>query len=201
MDVHFLLNAATTYGKNDGPKQRFQEMIEDMHPDKAKDAMTIVGELVISRVRSIITHSNEGSVPLSLAAMIMPPADTVKADIACHKEDKEEPPRKKLQTVITKKRKEIVNDLPDRHLLKDDLTTLEKIKCMKSIYEKKDQWGKLTSGADSFRKKFLNPAMNCLEKHFDSDTDAFCNKWTGFKHTLFPKQCCNGKGTRCAPRS
>jgi hypothetical protein len=73
---------------------------------------------------------------------------------------------------------------------------------MKSIYEKKDQWGKLTGGADSFRKKFLNAAMNCLEKHFDSDADAFCNKLTDFiKHTLLPKQCCNGKGTRCAPRS
>jgi hypothetical protein len=35
---------------------------------------------------------------------------------------------------------------------------------MKYIYEKKDQWEKSTSGADTFRKKFLNPAVSCLEK-------------------------------------
>jgi hypothetical protein len=42
--------------------------------------------------------------------------------------------------------------------------TLEKMECMKYIYEKKDQWVKSTSWADSFRKKFLNPAVSCLEK-------------------------------------
>jgi hypothetical protein len=55
----YLLHAAATYVKNDGLEQQFQEIIEDMQPDKSKDAIAIAGELVICRIYSIITHSNK----------------------------------------------------------------------------------------------------------------------------------------------
>jgi hypothetical protein len=76
---------------------------------------------------------------------------------------------------------------------------LERMECMTNTYEKKDLWGK--SGADTLRKRFLNPAVSCHEKHFNSETNRFYKKWTNINHTLFIKQCCNGKGIQCVPNS
>jgi hypothetical protein len=120
-------------------------MLEKMHLDELKEAETIVRMLVIGRVCSTLAHSNKGYVRLALAAMIMPPPVT--AANSRNKEDKEEPPREKLWTVISKKKKEgNVNKLQDRHLLKLDLTNLEKIECMKSFMKRRtngevDRWG------------------------------------------------------------
>jgi hypothetical protein len=184
-DVHFLLNAASTYVPGDEPEQLLLALTATMPPVLAKETIQVVGLVVNKRVRTIMDHSHKGSIPVALAAMIMPPTT------AGDKVEKEEPPKKKLR--------QTVNDLPDRHVLKTQTSPQEKIQCMKLIHENILPGIELTSGAKTFRIRFLNPAMNCLEKHFDSDVNAFCNKWTKFQHTLFPKECCSGKGTVCSP--
>jgi hypothetical protein len=134
--------------KNDEPEKRFQELTEDMHPDKKRKLETCVGALVIQRMRAVVCCSGGGlggPVSLAMTAMAMPPAKRL-AD--CH-----------LAPASTS----TTNNLPERHDLKQNgLSALEKIKTMDSIY-KKQQMGttKLTEGAKSFCKKFLHPAINC----------------------------------------
>ena len=93
------------------------------------------------------------------------------------------------------------NDLPNRLGLRNMATAREKIDVMARIWEEKDNWGSLTSGASSFVKKYLRPAMNCLHDHFGGDKERFCEKWPDFNHATFPTTCCAGKGTACAPKA
>jgi hypothetical protein len=92
------------------------------------------------------------------------------------------------------------NDLPERQEIKG-AGTLTKINIMKGLWDKKKSWEKpLTSGADTFQKKFLNPAMSCLYNHFKGNVDAFVAKYPAFEHTKFPEVHCCGKGDFCNPK-
>jgi hypothetical protein len=93
------------------------------------------------------------------------------------------------------------NDLPERLKIKDS-DTLTKINIMKGLWDSKESWEKpLTSGAESFQKKFLNPAMSCLNEHFGGSVDAFVKQYPAFEHTKFPFLHCSGKGTSCNPKA
>jgi hypothetical protein len=92
------------------------------------------------------------------------------------------------------------NDFLERHGLKQNgLSALEKIKTMNSIYKKHQlRPRKLTEGAKSFCKKFLHPAIKCLNNHFEGNVEAFARQYPNFKHTLFLKQACKGRGPTCS---
>ena len=79
-------------------------------------------------------------------------------------------------------------------------TTRTKINIMKGLWDQKASWEQpLTPGANSFRKKFLNPTMLCLEKHFAGSVDAFVEAYPDYEHTKFAADC-NGKGNSCTPK-
>ena len=195
-DTHFLLQTATNYVKNNEPEKQFQELTEDMHPDKKCKLETCVGALVIQRTRAVVCCSGEGqgTVSLAMTAMAMPPVKRIAVD---HSDDNQQAASGVPASTSTSR----TNDFPERHGLKQNgFSALEKIKTMDSIY-KKEQLGtmKLTEGAKSFCKKFLHPAINCLNNHFNGDVEAFARRYPNFKHTLFPKQCCKGRGRTCSP--
>jgi hypothetical protein len=145
-----------------------------------------MGDLVLHRVRAVLKQPQ-----LALNALEVPPLSSNP------NANQNANPNSKRTSPI----ENVLNDLPERKQLKSasgELTAQEKIEIIKEIEEKKTSWGKLTSGAKTFRSKFLTPAMNCLENHFDGDLQKFASKYPDFKHTLFPKQCCNGKGLCCS---
>jgi hypothetical protein len=191
-DTHFLLDCAAKYVTNDEPEKQFQEEMKDVHPDKKRKLETIVGKLVIQRTRAVVHRSRDDRGPVSFAmtALAMPPTKRLAVDgLNDDGQASLGPP-----STSTK------NDFPERHGLKQNgLSALEKIKTMDSIYKKHQlRPTKLTEGAKSFSKKFLHPAINCLQNHFDGDVEAFARRYPDFKHTLFPKQCCKGRGPTCS---
>jgi hypothetical protein len=185
-DPRYLLEAAYKYVTSDGPEKRFRQIQNTLHPDTARELSDVMGDLVLHRVRAVLKQPQ-----LALNALEVPPlSSNPNANQNANPNSKQTAP---IENVL--------NDLPERKRLKSasgELTAQEKIEIMKEIEEKKTSWGKLTSGAKTFRSKFLTPAMNCLENHFDGDLQKFASKYPDFKHTLFPKQCCNGKGSSCS---
>ena len=93
-------------------------------------------------------------------------------------------------------KKQIWNDLLDRHDLRRTKSTKEKLSIMVALDKEKTK-GKLTSGAKSFMTKHLNPTIRCLNKHFGGDVGAFARKYPNYHHTTFPNQCCDGRGHHC----
>lgn len=90
-------------------------------------------------------------------------------------------------------------DLAERKNLKNMRSALEKIEALVRIEDERTT-GSLTSGAKTFASKFLKPAINCLNNHFDGDCGRFAAKYEDFNHTTFPTLCCCGEGVVCAPK-
>ena len=84
------------------------------------------------------------------------------------------------------------NDLVERFRIKKLESTKEKINLMKSIWSKKDEWGKLTSAAKDFKKKYLVRVMRCVDNHFKGDVEQFAEKYPSYQHTKFKCKCCKG---------
>jgi hypothetical protein len=196
-DAHFLLECAANYVTNDEPEKQFQQEVKDMHPNKKRKLETIVGRLVIQRTRAVVCRSHgPGPVSLAMTTMAMPPASKRLAADGDGGDDDGQASLGPTRPISTSTK----NDFPERHGLKQNgLNALEKIKTMLSIYKKHELRPRiLTEGAKSFFKKFLHPAINCLNNHFDGDVEAFARRYPNFKHTLFPKQCCKGRGPTCS---
>jgi hypothetical protein len=115
------------------------------------------------RIQAMLQDENTARSLALLPATVTP--------MARHREEESVP----VGQPATKKAR-VGNDLPERANIKDsDART--KLIIMKGIWDQRQDWGKLTSGADSFKKKFLKPAMFCLENHFGGSIDAFVAKY------------------------
>jgi hypothetical protein len=134
-----------------------------------------MGDLVLHRVRAVLKQPQ-----LALNALEVPPlSSNPNANPNANQNANQNSKR-------TSPIENVLNDLPERKRLKSasgELTAQEKIEIMKEIEEKKTSWGKLTSGAKTFRSKFLTPATS--ESLFFQDrilqvekSNELCRKWS-----------------------
>jgi hypothetical protein len=160
-------------------------IVDNVHPEKAKQLAHLIGKVVRKQVATIINQSDDNNRLLarSVAAIPVPAVDSFIT----------------VNEPAAKKQKVAKNDLPDRHSINTLDGAREKVEMMVTLWKGKPTWSatRLTPGAKSFSIKFLTPAMNCLDKHFGGVIDLFLEKYPNFKHTTFPTKCCNGKGTNC----
>jgi hypothetical protein len=97
------------YVQNDEPEKWFQELTEDMYPDKKCKLETCVlhEHVVVCRSRE-----GQGPVYLAMTAMAMPPAERLDVD---HSDDNQ---HASLAPAPAPTSTSTTNDLPERHGLK-----------------------------------------------------------------------------------
>jgi hypothetical protein len=94
-------------------------------------------------------------------------------------------------------------DIPERSKLAGLVTTKEKVECMIRICKQRSDLGsQATKNAIDFCKKYVNPVLNCLERHLKGNVDSFCETHKHIQHTTFKsKNCCGEQGTTtCSPK-
>jgi hypothetical protein len=102
-------------------------------------------------------------------------------------------------TPVVEMRHESVS-LDERLQLKLMTTTMEKIQALVRIEEQRTT-GSLTGPAKTFASRFLKPAINCLNNHFNGNCEEFSCAYPNFNHTTFPDLSCCGQGTVCRPKN
>lgn len=199
-DPVYLLGLAKQKAKSQkSVADEIEEFVADLHPDRAQRLRNIVGRACQQHAEALLDaqrDAHERSMDVvsavaqenaaRLAALESQTSTTNSAPVAMSKKRQRD--------------EESEDDLDERKKLRSMKTTKEKVMLMKSIHEKKPNWGKLSSGARTFCSRYLTPVMCCLTDHFDGDIDRFCSTWgTNFSHTTFGEKCCSGRENVCKP--
>jgi hypothetical protein len=190
----FLVRAARENVRSQCPSELFRQFKETLNTGQADELQKIVDTLIRERLRTMLQDENTAR-----SLFLLPPTGTPPVTAPPTARPREEESVAVGQPARKKARGE-KNDLPERLKIKDS-NTLTKINIMKGLWDNKASWEKpLTPGANTFQKRFLNPAMSCLHNHFAGSVDAFVEKYPAFEHTKFPEVHCSGKGTFCSPK-
>jgi hypothetical protein len=189
-DSIFLIRLARETVRSQCPGELFRQFKETLNAGKANEIQMIVDSLMRGRLQAMLQDENTAR---SLAVLPLP-VNAVTPTLVRRREDESVA----VGHQSASKKGRVENDLPERAKIKDSNDARTKINIMKGLWDQKDSWDKpLTSGANSFRKKFLRPAMLCLENHFSGSVDAFVENYPAFEHTTFSVHC-TGRGDSCA---
>lgn len=190
-DPIFLVRLARENARSDCQPIELLRKFKDrcLNADQADELQLILDNYMRERLQTLLGDENTTR---SLAFLPVATATTVTPPLVRRREGESVP--------VSPARKKAKNDLPERSKIKDCNTTRTKINIMKGLWDQKASWEQpLTPGANSFRKKFLNPTMLCLEKHFAGSVDAFVEAYPDYEHTKFAADC-DGKGNSCTPK-
>ena len=174
-DVIFLVNRARDYVSKEAPQELFRNLLHSMNPKQAVETKRIF-DLFLSERLNVVNEQAPG-----FAAARAPGGLVDSAPPA--------PKRRRLDE----------NDQEERKKLATRETTEEKLQLMLELSKSTSRM-KLSSGAKTFKTKFLTPVLGCFKLHCQSNVNTFATKWPDFQHTTFSKTCCAGKGKRCEPK-
>jgi hypothetical protein len=181
--IPFLMTAASEYISKESCQARFDEFKMSLLSTAQAAILTdIVDQLVLEKLQSL---NKNGSLLDTISAVKIRPRALLKPPVIA------ETAESTVQAEAPKKCSE-KNDLALQ------LSTTETIQAMQCLRLGQEEWPKpLTSGANTFFKKFLHPTMNCLFSHFDGSVPEFSAVYPMFNHTTFANKCCTGKGNTC----
>jgi hypothetical protein len=194
-DPIFLMEEAQSYTKRAGvtATEKLKTIAKDLHPDKAAELLETFNLAVSENVQAALVDPD-----LARATVGIPCSG---AAVGLH--DTLERPSKKARVDVASLLPPAIDpNIPERLSLRQLQTAREKVDCMLKIAKDRKQLaGKATTAAKDFCKKYVNPVLNCIERHFQGNVDEFCVTYKLFDHTTFPvKHCCGGKGSMCEPK-
>jgi hypothetical protein len=183
-DMLYLIDVAAKHRSTETPKEQFNTFLKKLSDEAAQQCRHLVAKMA---------EESEKKNKRAREAR----------DESSGEEDGPPPIAVSIQTRVNKMPRQDLDDLEERHSLKDANTMEEKMDIIKKLWEAKPKaYSELTAQAQDFYKKSASPIMSCLENHFNDDVSRFCERWRdAFFHTTFKVKCCNGKLAECAPHS
>jgi len=187
----YLIQRSLDYVQTLAPEVEFEAYCATKHKDEATKLRRIVNSTVVHRVKAIAKGgSNDAACPGASTT-----ANQTGHQTGDEPQEQQEPPSKRAKTGNNKR---VLDDLDERHTLRELTSAHDKITCMMRIMERIEEAKtaknpiKMTSGAKSFVSRSLLLPIKCIRTHFGGDVVAFCQKYPDFAHTTFSKSHCCG---------
>ncbi|KAJ3094212.1 hypothetical protein HDU97_008341 [Phlyctochytrium planicorne] len=118
-----------------------------------------------------------------------------------HKKQKA-PPTPERVISVQKKKRGGDREIPGRLTLSRKKSGAEKLDALIEMQadfdSRKVADTELGNRARTFRQTVIKPILGCWVNHFDSDKDAFIEKYGDFSHSMFHASSCKGHGSQCS---
>ena len=194
-DIRYLLEEAMKYRSSESPREKLQKNLDQLPADKAEEFRKLTTMVLAEDMRK-----PSPAPPVEESAQV----STSVASIPGLTEQVLERQEQAAATheIEAKRRKADLDDMPQRHTLKDLKTTKEKVEVMCQMWNSKQGSSKLTNGAKTFSSKSPKPVMRCLEAHFNGCVESFSMKCPNLPTSSFTTNCCAGdkETTICSPK-
>ena len=154
-DVIFLVNRARDYVSKEAPQELFRNLLHSMNPKQAVETKRIF-DLFLSERLNVVNEQAPGFAAARAPGGLVDSAPPAPKRRRLDENDQEE--RKKLATLET---------------------TEEKLQLMLELSKSTSRM-KLSSGAKTFKTKFLTPVLGCFKLHCQSNVNTFATKWPDF---------------------
>lgn len=181
-DMLYLIGVAAKYRSTETPKEQFNNFLKKLKDEEAQQCRYFVAKVMAEESEKKKKRARDES---NGEKEYLPPTAS------------------RVQTRVNKTPRQDLDDLEERHSLKDTKTMEDKMEIIKKLWEAKPKaYSDLTAQAQDFYKKSASPIMSCLETHFNNDLSRFCERWRDtFFHTTFKVKCCDGKLAGCSSHS